>query len=50
MNGALGIGALTIGHLKYRVQHELLKRMRVTPAALTIGFEDAFLLARSLTV
>lgn len=50
VNGALGIGALTIGHLKYRVQHELLKRMRVTPAALTIGFEDAFLLARSLTV
>lgn len=50
VNGALGIGALTIGHLKYSVQHELLKRMRVAPAALTIGFEDAFLLARSLSV
>lgn len=48
-HGALGIGALTIGHLKYRVQHELLQRMRVAPAAMTIGFEDAFLLARSLT-
>ncbi|MCK0208976.1 methylenetetrahydromethanopterin dehydrogenase [Starkeya koreensis] len=50
VNGALGIGALTIGHLKYSVQHELLKRMRVAHAALTIGFEDAFLLARSLSV
>ncbi|GAB4069820.1 methylenetetrahydromethanopterin dehydrogenase [Ancylobacter sonchi] len=46
--GALGIGALAIGHLKYRVQHELLKRMRATDTALTIGFEDAFELARSL--
>ena len=47
-SGALGIGALAIGHLKYRVQHELLKRMRVTETALIIGFEDAFDLARSL--
>ncbi|WGD30432.1 methylenetetrahydromethanopterin dehydrogenase [Ancylobacter sp. WKF20] len=47
-NGTLGIGALTIGHLKYRVQHELLKRMKVTTEALTFGFEDAFALARSL--
>ncbi|MBB3769846.1 methylene-tetrahydromethanopterin dehydrogenase [Angulomicrobium tetraedrale] len=46
--GAVGIGALTIGHLKYRVQHELLARMRVATQALTIGFEDAFALARSL--
>ena len=46
--GALGIGALAIGHLKYRVQHELLKRMRVTESALIIGFEDAFDLARSI--
>ncbi|WP_029354014.1 NAD(P)-dependent methylenetetrahydromethanopterin dehydrogenase [Bosea sp. 117] len=46
--GALGIGALAIGHLKYRVQHELLKRMRTTDTALNIGFEDAFTLARSL--
>lgn len=46
---AVGIGALTIGHLKYRVQHELLKRMRSTTSALTIGFEDAFSLARSLS-
>ncbi|GLK84350.1 NAD(P)-dependent methylenetetrahydromethanopterin dehydrogenase [Ancylobacter defluvii] len=48
--GALGIGALAIGHLKYRVQHELLKRMRATDTALTIGFEDAFELARSLAI
>lgn len=45
---AVGIGALAIGHLKYRVQHELLKRMRDTDTALIIGFEDAFSLARSL--
>lgn len=45
---AVGIGALAIGHLKYRVQHELLKRMRSTETALNIGFEDAFTLARSL--
>ncbi|MDR6950793.1 methylene-tetrahydromethanopterin dehydrogenase [Ancylobacter sp. 3268] len=48
--GALGIGALAIGHLKYRVQHELLKRMRATDTALNIGFEDAFELARSLAI
>ena len=48
-NGAVGIGALTIGHLKFRVQHELLKQMRVTSKAMTVGFEDAFFLARSLT-
>ncbi|MBS9478859.1 NAD(P)-dependent methylenetetrahydromethanopterin dehydrogenase [Ancylobacter radicis] len=47
-NGTLGIGALTIGHLKYRVQHEMLKQMKVTTEALTFGFEDAFALARSL--
>ncbi|MBS7544903.1 NAD(P)-dependent methylenetetrahydromethanopterin dehydrogenase [Ancylobacter oerskovii] len=47
--GALGIGALAIGHLKYKVQHELLKRMRATDTALIIGFEDAFELARSLS-
>ena len=47
-NGTLGIGALTIGHLKYRVQHDLLARMRVATQAMTIGFEDAFALARSL--
>lgn len=46
--GALGIGALTVGNLKYRVQHELLKRMRLAETALTIGFEDAFALARSI--
>lgn len=46
--GALGIGALAIGHLKYRVQHDLLKRLRDTDRALTIGFEDAFALAREL--
>ncbi|MCK0196300.1 methylenetetrahydromethanopterin dehydrogenase [Ancylobacter sp. 6x-1] len=45
---AVGIGALAIGHVKYRVQHELLKRMRETDTALNIGFEDAFTLARSL--
>lgn len=48
-NGALGIGALTVGHLKYRVQHALLKRMSQTTQALTIGFEDAFTLARTLS-
>ncbi|MFK8252182.1 NAD(P)-dependent methylenetetrahydromethanopterin dehydrogenase [Ancylobacter terrae] len=47
--GALGVGALVIGHLKYRVQHELLKRMRATDTALTIGFEDAYSIARSLS-
>ena len=46
--GALGIGALTIGQLKYQVQHELLKRMRVAEGPLDIGVEVAFDLARSL--
>lgn len=46
--GGVGIGALTIGGLKYRVQHELLKRMRTSDKAVCLSFEDAFELARNL--
>lgn len=45
----VGIGALTIGHVKYKVQHELLKQMRDSDKAMTIGIEEAFDLARSLS-
>lgn len=48
LGAGVGIGALTIGALKYKVQHELLKRMRTSDKALLIGIEDAFALARSL--
>lgn len=46
----VGIGALAIGQLKYQVQHLLLKRLRETEHALFIGLDEAFALARELTV
>lgn len=45
---AVGIGALTVGNLKYQVQHELLVRMREAGRPVAYGFDDAFTLAREL--
>ncbi|MFG1426072.1 NAD(P)-dependent methylenetetrahydromethanopterin dehydrogenase [Roseixanthobacter glucoisosaccharinicivorans] len=44
----VGIGALSIGNLKYRVQHALLRRMHETDTALFIGLDEAFALAREM--
>ena len=45
---AIGIGALAIGNVKYKVQSGLLKRMIETPKPLYLDFRDAFDLARQI--
>ena len=45
---ALGIGALAIGNVKYKVQAGLLKRMIETPKPIYLDFRDAFDLARQI--
>ena len=47
-SGALGIGALAIGSVKYRVQRGLLERMMSADRAVTLDFPDAFDLAREI--
>ena len=45
---ALGIGALAIGNVKYKVQAGLLKRMIEAPKPIYLDFRDAFDLARQI--
>jgi methylene-tetrahydromethanopterin dehydrogenase len=45
---ALGIGALAVGNVKYKVQAGLLKRMIETPKPIYLDFRDAFDLARQI--
>ena len=45
---AVGIGALAIGGVKYKVQSGLLKRMIETPKPIYLDFRDAFDLARQI--
>ena len=45
---ALGIGALAIGNVKYKVQAGLLKRMTEAPKPIYLDFRDAFELARQI--
>jgi len=47
---ALGIGALAIGNIKYKVQRGLFEKMRTTPRPVYFDFRDAFALARELSV
>ena len=47
-SGALGIGALAIGGIKYQVQRGLLERMMSADRALALDFPDAFELASEL--
>ncbi len=42
LSGAVGIGALAIGNVKYQAQHHLLTRMRTTDKPLYLHFEQAF--------
>ena len=44
----VGVGALTIGQVKYQVQHQMLKRIIASDVALQIGFLEAYELARDL--
>jgi len=46
--GAVGIGALAVGNLKYRTQQALLKLMLETDKPVYVDFRDAFSTAREL--
>jgi methylene-tetrahydromethanopterin dehydrogenase len=45
-SGAVGIGALAVGNLKYKAQHHLLRQMREAEKPLYLGFDAAFEAAR----
>jgi methylene-tetrahydromethanopterin dehydrogenase len=47
-SGAVGIGALAIGNIKYRTHHRLLKQMRETDQPVYLHFDQAFAAAREL--
>jgi methylene-tetrahydromethanopterin dehydrogenase len=46
--GALGIGALAIGGIKYKTEFGLLQKMTTAPKPVQFDFRDAFALAREL--
>lgn len=46
-SGAVGIGALAIGNIKYQAQHSLLKQMIETEKPVYLHFEHAFDVARA---
>jgi methylene-tetrahydromethanopterin dehydrogenase len=45
---ASAIGALTIGHVKYRTENGLFRRMIAADKAITLDFRDAYALARDI--
>lgn len=45
---AVGIGALAVGNVKYRTQHNLLVRMRETEKPVALSFDAAFEMARAI--
>ena len=45
-SGALGIGALAIGQVKYQAQSKLLKKMANSEEPIFLDFHDALELAR----
>jgi methylene-tetrahydromethanopterin dehydrogenase len=47
-SGALGIGALAIGDIKYGAESGLFKRMASSDVPLCLDFRHAFALAREL--
>ena len=47
-NGAVGIGALAVGHIKYLTQQALLKLMLETDKPVYVDFRNAFSTAREL--
>ena len=46
-HGALGVGALAIGNVKYRTESGLFKQMTESKTALRLDFRQAFELART---
>lgn len=47
-HGALGIGALAIGNVKYQTESGLFRKMIASDTCITLDFRDAFVLAREL--
>ena len=47
-NGALGVGALAIGNVKYGAESGLFKQMAASASSLKLDFRQAFALARTL--
>ena len=47
-NGAVGVGALAVGNVKYQLQNEMLKLMLATDKPLYLDFRQAFDKAREL--
>ncbi len=47
-SGAIGIGALAIGNVKYQTQHKLLQEMRDSDKPIYLHFERAFEIAREI--
>ncbi|SMF23241.1 methylene-tetrahydromethanopterin dehydrogenase [Azospirillum oryzae] len=47
-SGAVGIGALAIGNVKFKVQHHLLERMQTGGSAVAFDFQDAMDAARTI--
>jgi methylene-tetrahydromethanopterin dehydrogenase len=45
--GAVGIGALAVGNVKYQTQHRLLVQMREAEKAVSLSFPEAFATARA---
>jgi methylene-tetrahydromethanopterin dehydrogenase len=45
--GAVGIGALAVGNVKYQTQHRLLLQMRAAEKPVTLSFAEAFATARA---
>jgi methylene-tetrahydromethanopterin dehydrogenase len=49
-SAAVGIGALVVGNLKYQTQQRLLVQMRTADKPVTLGFAEAFAVARAVLV
>lgn len=47
-SGAVGVGALAIGDVKYHVQHQLLRQMVTSEKPVYLHFEHAFKVAREI--
>ena len=47
-HGAVGVGALAIGNVKYRTEAGLFKQMTESAKPLKLDFRQAFALARTL--
>jgi methylene-tetrahydromethanopterin dehydrogenase len=49
-NGAVGLGPLAIGNIKYKTEFALFQKMMAATKPVQFDFRDAFVLARELNV